>query len=79
MRGLDCVWHEIDAENSCDLVRTEAMNVFGGVLIRSFGMSQHGANRYPTGVAQTFISTMHIEESRNDSGCKIWVLRKGQA
>ena len=79
MRDLDCVWHEIDAEGSCDLVRTEAMNVFGGVLIRSFGMSRYGASSYPSGVAQTFIPTMHIEESRNDSGCRIWVLRKGQA
>ena len=79
MREINCVWHEIEAEDSFNLVRTEAMNVFGGVLIRSFGTSSSGSNGYPTCVTQTFIPTMHVEESRSDSGCKIWVLREGQA
>jgi len=73
---MDCHWHEI-YDSSPSLIKTEAMNVYGGVLIRSFGVTDENETACPTCMAQTYVPMMHISESRNDDGKKVWVLQSG--
>lgn len=67
-------WHELECNDSDQRIVTEGMNVSGGCLVRTVTWQQGVC---PTGVSQTFLSNMHVEEIREDGRFK-YVLTSGK-